>query len=61
MTVEPSQPGYRLCNKCGRRFRSPDVIRIRRCARCHRNEDVYSPRIIHWADVRAAARKSKGS
>lgn len=54
MAVEPSRPGVRRCVACQKDFRSQDVERIRRCPRCKRKEDGYSPREIRVSDVRAA-------
>ncbi len=38
MPIEPSQPGRRPCIQCGKTFRSPDVMRVRRCKGCKTKE-----------------------
>lgn len=54
MAVEPSRPGKRACQRCGRTFLSRDFERIRRCDRCKKHEDGYSPRTARERDVSSA-------
>ncbi len=44
MPVEPSVPGRVTCLSCGKSFRSPDRLRIRRCARCKKEDAKLSAR-----------------
>ncbi len=38
--VPPSKPGVVLCiGPCGKRFKSPDRMRVRVCNRCKRNRE----------------------
>jgi hypothetical protein len=60
MAVEPSIPGRRPCNSCGKVFKSKDVQRLRRCDKCKRNEDGYSPRCARLSDVGASIRQHLG-
>ncbi len=42
--VDPSEPGFRLCIKCGWLFYSPDLMRVRRCRRCKQGDRVQEPK-----------------
>lgn len=48
--VEPSEPGIRHCMRCQWLFVSPDILRIRRCVDCVREEEHFSIREIRSAD-----------
>lgn len=54
MPVEPSRPGTVACMKCQKPFDSPDRLRIRRCPKCKKDEDAFSPRVVRLVDVRGA-------
>lgn len=55
----PSEPGKRDCIQCGRSFRSPDRLRIRRCPRCKKRTDDYEPRMARLDDVSSALRQDE--
>lgn len=46
MPIEPSVPGDRRCMNCQKTFRSPDVMRIRRCQKCKKAEEGCPIRVL---------------